>query len=100
MKPSRPSHHVFRGKRYCIRWRPPNDPKNIGECENPVYKKPVMIIHPALTGLERLITILDEGMHACQYDLDNDVVGVISYDLGTLLWECGLRFRDEMSDKP
>ena len=96
MKPLHPSHHVFRGKQYCIRWRAPKNPDFVGECENPTYKRPVMLIHPDLVGLEKLMTLIDESWHACDYDKDNDVVGIISSDMAKFLWECGLRFKDEM----
>ena len=95
MKPSRPSHHTFRGKQYCIRWRAPKDKNNVGECEDPRYKNPRMMIHPDLTGIEKLMTLVDESIHAVAYDLDNDVVLEMSSDISKFLWECGLRFKDE-----
>ena len=96
MKPLRPSHHTFRGKRYCIRWRPPSNPKHAGECDDPKYKKPSIVIHPELTGIEKLMTLVDESIHACVYDLDNEVVYETSSAIAMFLWDCGLRFIDEI----
>jgi hypothetical protein len=39
--------------------------------------------------------IIDESIHACLWELDNDIVGEISTNIAHLLWECGLRFDEE-----
>lgn len=93
--PDRPTQHTFRGKKFNIRWKPPRDSNRVGECDDPKYARPFMLIHPQVTGQEKLYALLDESIHACNFDIDNDVVDIISTDIGKFLWKCGLRFRNE-----
>lgn len=40
---------------------------------------------------ELMRVLLDEGLHACDNRLDNDVVDVYARDLASFLWRCGYR---------
>jgi hypothetical protein len=98
-KRKRPKSHIFRGSRYKIVWHKPKpgklDPKNHerwGTCSAPRAKGKRIVIWPKLKDHNLLITLLDESIHACAWDLDNDSVGEISSDIGRFLWRNGLRF--------
>lgn len=78
---NRPHAHTFRGRRYRIKWRKPKDRKHGGYCENPKGKNPEITIHPELDDENLLRVVIDEGIHACFYDLDNESVGEASTDI-------------------
>lgn len=96
----RPKAHTFRGNRYKICWHKPkrgkSDPKNLerwGTCSHPRVKGKRLVIWPKLKGLDLLQTLLDESLHACEWDLDNEAVEEISITIGVFLWRNGLRFK-------
>ena len=94
MTPKRIDSHKFRGKRYKIRWLP--KPKFNGEsvegfCTNPALAE--IAIKTNLTEKQLLATALDEGLHACIWDLDNEAVDEISDSLASLLWRLGFRLK-------
>jgi hypothetical protein len=93
----RPSDHIFRGVPYKIFWRHPRGfrKKVGGACSCPRKPFPQIEVSPNLRGESKLRVIIDESIHACLWELDNDIVGEISTNIAHLLWECGLRFEEE-----
>lgn len=96
----RPKAHTFRGNRYKIVWHKPKrgklDPMNRerwGTCSRPTAKGKRIMVWPRLKDLNLLTTLLDESIHACAWDLDNDSVDEISGDIARFLWRNGLRFK-------
>lgn len=96
-KSIKPKHFCFRGLTYRIHWRRPrHQPKTCGgTCDHPKKRNPAMEILPSLRGENRLRVMLDESIHACHWDLDNDSVAETSACISAFLWQCGLRFDDE-----
>lgn len=91
----KPKTHCFRGLDYKILWRKPrNQPSTCGgTCNGP--SKRTIEIHPDLKGKEKLRILIDESIHACLWDIDNDSVGETSSSISEFLWECGVRVIDE-----
>jgi hypothetical protein len=93
---SRPESHIFRRVKYKIRWKKPRgEPDWAGACGPPVRSKAVIDISPRLQGKYKLWVLIDEAIHACHWDLDNDCVDQTSKSISEFLWKCGLRFKDE-----
>jgi hypothetical protein len=90
--PSRPTTHNFRGVQYRIAWRKPKIKSAGGTCDPPTKKNCTIEVWPKLDDFNRLRVLIDEGIHACHFDLDNDAVGDTSTCIANLLWRCGLRF--------
>ena len=93
----RPDSHSFRGVKYRVRWRKPKGyPSSTGgTCDHPGKKNAEIEIHPSERGKNKLRILIDESIHACVWDLDNESVGEISVSISEFLWRCGLRFCDE-----
>jgi hypothetical protein len=91
--------HCFRGKRYKIVWHKPkgckNDPKNYerwAQCSPPWARGKRIMVWPKLKGFKLMHALVDEAIHACVWDLDNDAVDEISHDISKFLWRVGVRF--------
>ncbi len=92
---TKPYKAIFRGVKYHILWRDPvGFPKATagGACESPLKKHPIIEISPSLRGRNKLRVLIDEGTHACLWDLDNESVAECSTSMAEWLWDCGLRF--------
>lgn len=83
--------HVFRGRRYRV--RVVNRLKDHADTDAPDTPGKTIRLHSSLDGQQRLQVLLDEGIHACLFDLDNEVVQEISEDLARFLWRDGWRRR-------
>lgn len=42
---------------------------------------------------ELLRVLIDESIHACNSEIDNDTVDIYATDISNFLWECGFRYR-------
>lgn len=98
----RPKSHTFRGNRYKIVFHKPrrgkDDPKNLerwGTCSHPGVKGKRIVIWSGLKDLDLLQTLLDESIHACMWDLDNEAVEEMAIGIGAFLWRNGLRFAND-----
>jgi len=98
---SRPKLCSFRGIQYRILWRAPKGQKRTvgGTCQAPWVKNCAIEVHPKLKGQNRLRCLIDEAIHACHWDLDNDCVGETSLSIAGFLWDCGLRFNEQKEKK-
>jgi hypothetical protein len=84
--------HTFRGKRYKIKWKYiPKKEEAIGFCTSPDVKDKHIIIDPKNANLELLRAAIDEGIHACLWDLDNDAVSEMSESISRFIWRLGFR---------
>ena len=93
--------HVFRGKRYNIKWVPPSklntkEHKDKGEtcfgvCNPPTRKGKSIKIDNTLKDFDKLETIVHESLHAVFWDLDEYAVQDAAEDLAKLLWKLGYR---------
>jgi hypothetical protein len=79
---------IFRGKKYKIIW---STASGLGQCEHPSAKGKKIILNPTLKGKELIRVAVDEGIHACCWDLGNDEVGEMSESISKFLWELGVR---------
>ena len=96
--------HVFRGKRYNIKWVPPSKLKSkadeskgevcFGICNPPTKKGKSIKIDNTLTDFDKLETIVHESLHAVFWDLDEYAVRDAAVDLSKLLWKLGYREQD------
>lgn len=91
--------HTFAGNNYLIKFKKPEDwdcgegkkvPVN-GLCDEPKAEAKGIIIDPGIDEIDFLKTCIDEGIHACNWTLDNDAVGHMSEALGSFLWRIGFR---------
>lgn len=91
--------HVFRGKRYRIVWRPVSKAEKkqmktdaLGYCEGPPSATNKCItINPSISEFDLLRAAIDEGLHACLWDLDNEAVDEMSESISRFLWRMGFR---------
>lgn len=81
--------HVFRGKRWKVRYRKMADCHGLTDAPQEPGKE--IWLDPRTDGIEHLSTLLDEGIHCCQWDLDNEIVAEIATDLARWLWRMGYR---------
>lgn len=66
-----------------------------GMTEHPHKKNKTVYIDEDERGKELLATLIDEFIHCAVWEIDNDVVDMISDDMANALWRCGVRFKDE-----
>jgi hypothetical protein len=101
IKMHRPATHNFRRVKYQIKWRrPKGQPKTCGgTCDPPNARIPTIEIDPKLSEFNTLRVMIDESIHACLWDIDNDSVDEASTSIAYWLWKCGVRFT-ERKDKP
>ena len=85
---------TIRGKRYNFVIKKLKDAR--GLCEHPKTKNKTVYIDEREKGKELLSTLIDEFIHCALWEIQNDVVDVISDDMAEALWRCGLRFQDEL----
>ena len=86
--------HIFRGKRWLIRWRKLPGAQE-GECESPASQGKMIKVDPRTTKLRLLDTLIHEGLHACMWDLDEEAVHESASDIAKLLWRLGYRLPGE-----
>lgn len=90
MKPMKT--HVFRRRRYRIRDVAQRKIRGLnGECDDPREPRPEIRLSRGQPPRTELITHLDEAMHACLWDLDNEIVAEIADSIGKFLWRRGYR---------
>jgi hypothetical protein len=82
--------HVFRGRRYAIKWFAPRG-QHIAWCDDPKRKGKTILLPTNQPERDTLRATIDEAIHACQWDIDNDAVGEISTDIAAFLWRLGWR---------
>lgn len=100
MKSYQPRSHYFRRLKFRILWRRPhvrdkNGNRALGTCDPPEVRKRAIEIDPKLTGLDKLQVVIDESLHACVWDIDNDSVEECALAIAAFLWRCGLRWEQE-----
>lgn len=91
----------FAGNKYTIQWlKEPFKSKNgkvlehRAETDAPETKKEIRIAPSAHESEISLLEVLiDEGIHAINFDLSNPQVDIISDYLAAFLHKCGLRFK-------
>ena len=78
---------------YCAKRYNIDDPNNIiAMTDTRTSKDKSILISSAIKSEKELLRVLlDEGLHACDDRLDNDVVDVYARDLSSFLWRCGYR---------
>lgn len=82
--------HVFRGRRYQIRWK--KLPGEVaGFCHGPNVQGKQIVLDPRVRGKDELRVLIDESLHATCWDLDNESVAEISRDIASLLWRLNYR---------
>ncbi|MBI1176362.1 hypothetical protein GC207_02865 [bacterium] len=92
--------HRFMGRWFRLLWRRPKIPRAnrergfriIAATQN-TPKVRTIEVDPNLSERDLLRALLDEGIHACFWDLDNDRVAEASRSLAYLLWRVGYRLK-------
>lgn len=91
-----PKSHVFRGKKYLVK---PLNAKQKRDCDGladaPSVKQKTISLNTDLHGRRALTVALDEAIHACVWDLDNDSVADIADSIAGFLWKLGYRAVEE-----
>jgi hypothetical protein len=87
--------HSFRDRLFKILWKAPRRDKKcppsqayFGECD---YHARVMQLYPTKSGLELLDTVLEEGIHASHFDLEDSAVRETVRDIRRLLVRMGIQ---------
>ena len=84
--------HVFRNKRYKVCFvKKVDEEGSWGECDPPNKKNKKVKIRNNLSDKNTLTTAIDEAIHACIFDLDNEVVAEMSQSMSNFLWKLGYR---------
>lgn len=91
--------HTFSGNKYKIAWKQPPKSKDpggkysrpLGLCDPPTEPDKTITIDPTQDEKEFLKTIIDEGIHANIWAIDNDIVDGASESIGEFLWRIGFR---------
>ena len=81
----------IRGKRYTIS----NVPAPSGECDHPMTAKKLIAIPKDGDTMGELVVIIHEMLHAAFWDLDEEVVDQVGYDIGRALWRLGWRLDED-----
>ncbi len=87
-----PNINKIKSQRFChgvykIIWKKPYGAK--GLCTDP--KDRTIYIDPKLNGKDLICTCIDENIHACLFQLDNDFVDEMSDCIGEFLYRIGFR---------
>jgi hypothetical protein len=85
--------HRFRNNRYKVEVKRLRDRR--GQCDAPTTQGKSILINPGQSGEKLLATLLDEAIHACLFEIDNDVVDEISDDIARFLWRAGYRLVED-----
>ena len=90
---SKKQHHVvnLRGKRYKIQKTGKVGSDLWGYCTDPKLTNRLIKIHKMLENDEELEILIHEMLHACFWDLDEEVVSEVGRDLSKALWKMGYR---------
>ena len=80
--PTRIKQAIFRNRKYRIKW---SEDDGLGSCEHPKTKRKTITLNPTLSGNELIRVAVDEAIHACFWDLDNESVGEASESIAKLL---------------
>jgi len=89
---------TIRGKRYRFSLKRLKTAR--GLTDHPQAKNKEVCIDRGERGKKLLATLIDELIHCAMWELDNEIVDVISDDMAEVLWRCGLRFVDEEKEEP
>lgn len=89
--PPREFHHLFRKKMYKVKVTGYLPHGRDGDCDSPNTPNKMIRIRKNVGEKRFLTASLDEGIHACLFDLDNDVVDDVSNSIGNFLWKLGFR---------
>lgn len=54
----------------------------------------ILISDKIKSSKELMRVIIDESLHACDSNLDNDTVDIYATDIANFLWKCGFRYRN------
>jgi len=94
----RPPWHLFRGDKFRVLWKraftgggkkSPRIEADGTTANCKVVK--VITIDPNLSERRLLKVLVDEGIHACNFDLDNEVVDQYSDAISSFIWKVGYR---------
>lgn len=87
--------HSFRDRQFKILWKAPRRDKQcppdetyFGECD---YHGRVIQLFPSKSGLELLDTVLEEGIHAGHFDIEDSAVRETVRDIRRLLVRMGIQ---------
>lgn len=83
--------HQFRNKRYQVILTNNIPRDRNGDCDKPTAINKSIRIKANLGPRHFLEVALDEGIHACLWDVDNDIVADIAHSLSSYLWKLGYR---------
>jgi hypothetical protein len=79
------------GKRYKIQKTGKISSNLWAYCTDPKFTNRLIKIHKILENYEELETLIHEMLHACFWDLDEEVITEVGKDLSNALWKIGYR---------
>jgi hypothetical protein len=89
--------HIFRGKRYKIiigkidKGILKLNPRCRGLCDAPNTKDKTINLDSKLSGIDLMKVAIDEGIHACCWDLNNTTVDEMSDSISKFLYRLGAK---------
>lgn len=86
---------VLRGKKYKIQKTGKVGEDLWGYCTDPNFTNRLIKIHKLLENSEELETIIHEMLHACFWDLDEEVINEVGKDMSQALWKMGYRKQND-----
>lgn len=92
--------HLFRGKRYKIFFRSPNNKNHLGTCNDEDRE---IEIRPTLKGEEELDCIVHESLHACFPDIHDYAINEAASSIAEFLTKLGyerVKMRSKFVSKP
>lgn len=81
----------LRGKSYRIEKTGKVGSKLWGYCTDPKFTNRLIKIHKTLENDDELEILIHEMLHACFWDLDEEVISEVGKDLSKALWKMGYR---------
>lgn len=82
-------------RRWVLRFVPNLGPKKRGDVDPPWKTGKAIRIQSGLRGQEKLEIIIHECLHAAFWMIDEEYVHTFAEDIAKVLWDLGLRWKDE-----
>lgn len=89
---------ILRGRRYKFLRTKVIPRDSWGICTDPSFTNREIRVHKKLKGLKEFEVIVHEMLHACFWDIDEEVIREVGIDISRALWQLGYR-NDRMVQK-
>jgi len=89
---------TLRGKRWAFEKAGTLSKTDRGYCTDPSETERKIKIHKSLIGQEELEVIIHEMLHACFWDIDEDVIAEVGDDISKALWRMGYKKEEDSNE--